>query len=231
MGTILILMGVPGAGKGTQAQRISERFGWPQISTGDILREMAQTDTELGRRIRETQKAGHLVSDDIVGDIIRQRTAQDDCRRGYILDGYPRTEAQARLLDEIIREQRKKLLVIHIVIERESLVKRLSGRRTCPRCHEIYNLYLKPPLEDERCDRCHIPLVQRADDVPDAVAERYDVYQQKTAPLLEYYRERGNVYEVDGERPIEEVFREIVTIVEAHRTPCSADRSQESLSI
>jgi adenylate kinase len=90
---------------------------------------------------------------------------------------------------------------------------------------------LKPPLEDERCDRCHIPLVQRADDVPDAVAERYDVYQQKTAPLLEYYRERGNVYEVDGERPIEEVFREIVTIVEAHRTPCSADRSQESLSI
>jgi adenylate kinase len=228
VGIILILMGAPGAGKGTQAQLISERYGWPQISTGDILREMAQSETEIGRRIRETQKAGHLVSDDIVGLIIRQRTAEDDCRHGYILDGYPRTEAQARLLEEILREQGKELVVVHIVIRRESLVKRLSGRRTCPRCHEIYNLYLKPPREDELCDRCRIGLLQRADDVPEAVAERYDVYEQKTAPLLEYYRQRGGVYEVDGERSIGDVFQEIVAIVEGHRARARRMRGEDN---
>ena len=215
MGAIVVLMGMPGAGKGTHARLIAARFGWPQISTGDILREIAQTETELGRVVRETQKAGQLVSDEILVEIIRERTSRADCERGYILDGYPRTAAQAEFLDVLAREQGKRVIVIHIVVSRDSLVKRLAGRRSCPRCGEIYNVYLRPPREDEVCDRCGTPLLRRADDVPEAIEKRYDVYWEKTAPLLEYYRQRAAFFEVDGERPIEEIFRQIEAIVRA----------------
>jgi adenylate kinase len=212
---IIVLMGMPGAGKGTQARLLAQRFGWPQVSTGDILREIAQTETELGRLVRETQKAGQLVSDEILAEILRERTARADCRRGYILDGYPRTAAQAEFLEQWARAQGKRVIVINIVVSRQSLVERLAGRRSCPQCGEIYNVWLKPPREDELCDRCRVPLVRRADDVPEAIEKRYDVYREKTAPLIEYYRERGALFDVDGERPIEEIFRQIEAIVRA----------------
>ncbi|MCS6816089.1 MAG: adenylate kinase [Blastocatellia bacterium] len=213
VGVIIVLMGMPGAGKGTQARLLAERFGWPKISTGDILREIAETETELGRIVRETQKAGQLVSDEILAEILRERTAQADCQRGYVLDGYPRTAAQAAFLEELANAQGKRVLVINIAVSRESLTRRLAGRRSCPQCGEIYNLWLKPPREDEQCDRCRVPLVQRADDVPEAIEKRYDVYREKTAPLLEYYRQRGAFFEVDGERSIEEIFEQIEAIV------------------
>lgn len=215
MSAIIVLMGMPGAGKGTQARLLAQRFGWPQVSTGDILREIAQTETELGRLVRETQKAGQLVSDEILAEILRERTARADCRRGYILDGYPRTAAQAEFLEQWARAQGKRVIVINIVVSRQSLVERLAGRRSCPQCGEIYNVWLKPPREDELCDRCRVPLVRRADDVPEAIEKRYDVYREKTAPLIEYYRERGALFDVDGERPIEEIFRQIEAIVRA----------------
>lgn len=215
MGAIIVLMGMPGAGKGTQARLLAERFGWPKISTGDILREIAETETELGRIVRETQKAGQLVSDEILTEILRERTAQADCQRGYILDGYPRTVAQAMFLEELARAQGKRVIVINIAVSRQSLVERLTERRSCPQCGEIYNLRLKPPRQDEQCDRCQVPLVRRADDVPEAIEKRYDVYQEKTAPLLEYYRGRVPFFEVDGERSIAETFQQIETIVRA----------------
>jgi len=215
VGAIIVLMGMPGAGKGTQARLLAQRFGWPQVSTGDILREIAQTETELGRLVRETQKAGQLVSDEILAEILRERTARADCQRGYILDGYPRTAAQAEFLEQWARAQGKRVIVINIVVSRQSLVERLAGRRSCPQCGEIYNVWLKPPREDELCDRCRVPLVRRADDVPEAIEKRYDVYREKTAPLIEYYRERGALFDVDGERPIEEIFRQIEAIVRA----------------
>ncbi len=208
-------MGMPGAGKGTQARRLEERLGWPRISTGDILREIAQEETELGRRVRETQKAGQLVSDEILAEILRERTSRPDCARGYILDGYPRTLAQAEFLRELAGAQGKRLLVINIAVSPETLSRRLAGRRSCPRCGEIYNVYLKPPRQDELCDRCGVPLVRRADDVPEAIQKRYDVYREQTAPLLDYYRQHALFFEVDGERSIEEIFRQIEAIVEA----------------
>ncbi len=215
MGAIIVLMGMPGAGKGTQARLLAERFGWPKISTGDILREIAETETELGRIVRETQKAGQLVSDEILAEILRERTAQGDYQRGYILDGYPRTVAQAAFLEELARAQGKRVIVINIAVSRRSLVERLTQRCACPQCGEIYNLRFKPPRQDERCDRCQVPLVRRADDVPEAIEKRYDVYQEKTAPLLEYYRGRTAFFEVDGERSIEEIFQQIEAIVRA----------------
>lgn len=208
-------MGMPGAGKGTQARRLEERLGWPRISTGDILREIAQEETELGRRVRETQKAGQLVSDEILAEILRERTSRPDCARGYILDGYPRTLAQAEFLQQLARAQGKRLLVINIAVSPQMLSKRLAGRRSCPRCGEIYNVYLKPPRQDELCDRCGVPLVRRADDVPEAIQKRYDVYREQTEPLLDYYRQHALFFEVDGERSVEEIFQQIEAIVGA----------------
>ncbi len=215
VGVILVLMGMPGAGKGTQARLIAKRFGWPQVSTGDLLREIAAEETERGRLVRETQRAGQLVSDEILAEILRERTSREDCQRGYVLDGYPRTVTQAAFLDELARAQGKRVIVINIAVSRDSLVKRLAGRRSCPQCGEIYNLHLKPPREDERCDHCGVPLVRRADDVPEAIEKRYEVYREKTAPLVDYYRQHAVFFEVDGERPIEEIFQRIGAIVSA----------------
>jgi adenylate kinase len=210
---IIVLMGVPGSGKGTQGRLISEQFGWPAISTGDILRDIAKTDTEMGRIVKETQKAGQLVSDEIMAELIQARTARADCHASYVLDGYPRTPEQAALLDRIAGEQGKELIVINIAVKRESLVKRLSGRRSCPRCGEIYNLYLRPPSTDMMCDRCQVPLFHRVDDVPEVVGLRYDTYQERTAPLVEYYRNKGCFFEIDGEGTVEDIFSKLQAIL------------------
>jgi adenylate kinase len=146
-------------------------------------------------------------------DLIHERTAREDCQGGYILDGYPRTPEQAEVLDQIAREQGNELVVINIAVNRESLVKRLSGRRSCPKCGEIYNVYMRPPKTDMVCDHCRVPLFHRADDVPEVVGRRYDTYQERTAPLVNYYRGKGNFFEVDGEGTVEEIFSQLQAIL------------------
>lgn len=214
MAKVIVLMGAPGAGKGTQAQLISRRFGWPQISTGDILREMAEQDTPLGRHIKGVLASGRLVSDEILADIIQERTQRDDCRGGYILDGFPRTIHQAELLDRLVRERGHELVVINIAVAPQALVARLAARRICPRCGAVYNMHSRPPREDERCDRCGTPLRMRADDHPDAIRKRLEVYQKETAPVIEYYRQQKKVAEIDGGRSMDEVFQDLVRVIE-----------------
>lgn len=206
-------MGMPGVGKGTQAKLLSERFGWPQISTGDMLREMAQNETPLGQHVREILASGQLVSDDILAEIIQERTRRADCRDGYILDGFPRTVHQAELLDRLMREQGNELTVIEVTVDRDVLLKRLGGRLTCSRCGAIYNVHFQPPRQAGQCDRCGGPLIHRSDDQPEAIGRRLDVYEEKTAPVIEYYRRHGDLITVDGGRPVEQVFEDILKSV------------------
>lgn len=210
MAKVIVLMGVPGVGKGTQAKLLSEKFGWPQISTGDILREMAQSETPLGQSVKEILASGQLVSDDILAEIIQERTRRADCQDGYILDGFPRTVYQAELLSKLIVEQGNSLAVIEVTVDRDTLLKRLSGRLNCSHCGAIYNLYFQPPQRDGICDRCGGSLMHRSDDWPEAISRRLDVYEEKTAPVIEYYRRNGDLITVDGGRAVDEVFQDIL---------------------
>lgn len=218
MGKIIVMAGAPGAGKGTQARLLAEHFGYPQISTGDILRERAQADTELGREIRALQAAGQLVSDDILAEVILTRTSQPDCAEGYILDGFPRTRRQAELLEKLARDQQKDVVVVRIIVSRESLLERLTGRRTCTGCGEIYNVYARPPKREGICDLDGAPLTQRSDDNPEAVSTRLAAYEKLTAPMIDYYRPSGRLHEVDGERPVGEVHSALVGAIDASET-------------
>jgi adenylate kinase len=167
MSKIIVIIGAPGAGKGTQSRLLSEKYSYPQISTGDILREMGRADTPLGRKVKETMAAGRLVSDEILAEVIRARTSQSDCPNGYILDGYPRTLNQAHQLEELALKQGKQVRLARIVVPEEVLFKRLTGRRACPVCGEIYNIYFRPPKVDGICDLDGAALTQRSDDYPE----------------------------------------------------------------
>jgi adenylate kinase len=214
MSKILVIIGAPGAGKGTQSRLLSEKYGYPQISTGDILREMARADTELGRRIKETMAKGELVSDEILAEVILTRTSQPDCDDGYILDGYPRTLDQARLLGELALKQGKQVHLARIVVSEEALFKRLTGRRACPKCGEIYNIYSRPPEVEGVCDIDGEPLTQRSDDTPEAVSRRFDEYRRSTAPLIDYYQQSGRLIELNGERPVSEIFDQLCSVID-----------------
>jgi len=214
MSKIIVIIGAPGAGKGTQSRLLSEKYEYPQISTGDILRDMARADTPLGRKIKETMAAGRLVSDEILAEVIRTRTSQPDCSDGYILDGYPRTLDQARLLEELALNQGKEIRLARIVVSEEALFKRLTGRRACPKCGEIYNIYFRPPKVDEVCDLDGAPLVQRNDDHPESVNKRFEEYKQSTAPLIDYYRQSGRLIELNGELPVNEVFEKLLAALD-----------------
>lgn len=211
---IVVIIGPPGAGKGTQARLLSEHYHIPQISTGDILREMARLETKLGLQLRAIMAAGQLVSDEVLASVIQSRTMQPDCNTGYILDGYPRTPSQARTLEKLARGQGKEVRLVSIEIAREALLQRLTGRRTCPKCGEIYNIYFRPPQQDGSCDVCSSELTHRADDNAETVGTRLTAYEQMTAPLIEYFRESGRLVSVNGEREVQEVFAEISTALE-----------------
>jgi len=211
-----VIIGAPGAGKGTQSRLLSEKYGYPQISTGDILREMARADTPLGRKIRETMAAGRLVGDEILAEVIRTRTSQPDCNDGYILDGYPRTLDQARLLEELASKQGKQIRFARIVVSEEVLSKRLTGRRQCPNCGEIYNIYFRPPKVDCVCDLDGAPLTQRSDDHPEAVGRRLEEYKRSTAPLIDYYSQSGRLIEINGELPVNEVFEKLLAAIDGN---------------
>ena len=213
MSKIIVMIGAPGAGKGTQARLLSEKFAYPQISTGDILREMARADTPLGKEIKVTLASGKLVSDQILAEVILTRTSCEDCKDGFILDGYPRTLEQARMLEELAASQGNEILLVHVVVDEDLLFKRMTGRRVCTKCGEIYNIYSRPPKREGYCDLDGAPLIQRSDDSPETVSRRFEAYRFATAPLIDYYREGGRLIEVEGDRPVEQVFKQLSEII------------------
>ena|SRR5689334_687430 len=214
MSKIIVMIGPPGAGKGTQSRLLSERYHYPQISTGDILREMAQADTPLGREIKATLALGKLVSDEILAEVILARTSLPDCENGYILDGYPRTVNQAHLLEDLAEKQGKEVFLVRIVVNEEQLFKRLTGRWTCPKCGEIYNVEMRAPKIAGVCDLDGTALKQRSDDNPESVTRRFAEYKASTAPLIEYYGQGGRLIEINGEGPVEEVFEKLCSVIE-----------------
>lgn len=212
----IILLGPPGAGKGTQAKQIVERYGIPQISTGDLLRENVKLGTELGKKAKAVMDAGKLVSDELVCDMVAERVARPDCARGYILDGFPRTVGQAQWLDGFLSARGSKLplRVIKITINYDQLFKRLTGRRTCPVCGTIYNMYFNPPKMDEICDKEGAKLISRKDDSEEAIGTRLKAYESETLPLTDYYRQRGVLTEINGDVPPEKVTKDLLSVLD-----------------
>lgn len=214
MSKIIVLIGAPGAGKGTQARLLQERRGIPQISTGDMFREMKNADTPLAKEVQATMAAGKLISDELTYQIVRDRTSRDDCRGMYILDGYPRTAVQAAQLEELAKEQGKEIQAIEVDIAREELMKRLTGRRSCPVCGEIYNIYSKPPKQENVCDfHPDTQLTHRADDNEESVSTRLATYDQQTEPLLKYYEQSGRLQKISGEGELEEIYQIIDKLI------------------
>lgn len=208
----IILLGAPGAGKGTQAEVICDRLQIPTISTGNIIREALKSGTEMGLKAKSFMDAGQLVPDDVVIGIIKERLAKDDCQNGFILDGFPRTIPQAEALDNMGVVIDK---VIDIEVADEKIVNRMSGRRVCEKCGASYHLDYKKPSKDGVCDKCAGALVQRKDDHPDTVKARLDVYHNETEPLKSYYEKQGKLVVVDGQEEIEDTTRLILAAVEA----------------
>ena len=214
MSKIIVLIGAPGAGKGTQARMLQERKGIPQISTGDIFREMKKADTPLAREVQEIMASGKLISDDLTYQIVKERTLRDDCQETYILDGYPRTAVQAKQLEELAEEQGKTIHAIEVDIPREELMKRLTGRRSCSVCGEIYNIYSKPPKVEGFCDfHPETSLTHRADDNEESVSTRLATYDELTEPLLAYYEKSGRLQKIGGDREVEEIYAELEKLV------------------
>ncbi|MBW2999181.1 adenylate kinase [Candidatus Woesearchaeota archaeon] len=205
----LILLGPPGTGKGTQASRLIEKYGIPTISTGEIFRQAFKQGTELGKKAKEYTSKGLLVPDEIVLGIVEERLKQDDCKKGFIFDGFPRTIAQAEALDKITEIDR----VIDITSSEEIIIKRLSSRRQCRECSAIYGINI-PSKQEGVCDKCGGELYQRDDDKEEAVKKRLDVYKKQTEPLIEYYRKKGKLVQVDGEQELQKIFDDIVKALE-----------------
>jgi len=215
----ILLLGAPGVGKGTQAKELVKRWQIPQISTGDLLRANVAQGTELGRTAKEIMGRGELVPDSVVNEMVAVRLTQPDTANGYILDGFPRTLVQAAWLDERLaaRAEGLPVVAVSIQVDYNQLLRRITGRRNCPVCQSIYNVYVKPPQRDGFCDVDGAALVQRADDTEKVFAERMRAYAALTAPVVEHYRASGRFAEVDGDRPIDVVMAGIVAAVERLR--------------
>ncbi|NGQ97206.1 adenylate kinase [Brevibacillus sp. SYP-B805] len=210
----VILMGLPGAGKGTQAERIVEEFHIPHISTGDMFRAAVKNETPLGLQAKSYMDQGLLVPDEVVIGIVRERLAQDDCAKGFLLDGFPRTVPQAEALTATLKELGREIdHVIHIDVERNVLIERLTGRWICPVCGASYHTLFNPPKAAGICDKDGGTLYQRDDDKPEVVAQRLDVNIAQTQPLIEYYSKQGLLRTIDGERNIDVVFAEIASLL------------------
>lgn len=215
MDKIIVLIGAPGAGKGTQARLLHERRGIPQISTGDMFREMKTLNSPLAREVQAIMASGKLISDEITYRIVRERTSMSDTSGTYVLDGYPRTAVQAKQLEDLAKEQGKEIRAVEVDVDREELTKRLTGRRSCPVCGEIYNIFSKPPKVEGRCDiHPEAVLDHRADDSAEKVRVRLETYDELTKPLLEYYESTGRLKRVDGSGDIEKIYREVENVIE-----------------
>jgi len=199
----VVLLGPPGAGKGTLAQRLASELGYLHLSTGDVLRDEVARGTELGRLAKEYMDKGELVPDEVILSMVKEHVGD---RRGVLFDGFPRTLAQAEGLAEIAPVD----VVVYLEIGRDEVVRRLSARRVCPKCGAVYNLVTQPPKEDERCDRCGEALVQRRDDTPEVISRRFEVYLRDSAPLVKYYEEKGILVRVDAARSPEEVLADVL---------------------
>ncbi|OEF96438.1 adenylate kinase [Vulcanibacillus modesticaldus] len=210
----IVLMGLPGAGKGTQAEKIVEEFKIPHISTGDMFRSAIKEGTEMGLQAKSYMDQGLLVPDEVVIGIVRERLGKDDCKDGFLLDGFPRTVAQAEALDELLEQMSKKIdHVINIAVDKESLLERLTGRRICSNCGATYHLIYNPPKVDGICDKCGGELYQRDDDKEETVATRLEVNIKQTEPLLKFYQEKDLLRTIDGNQKIDEVFESIAKIL------------------
>ena len=212
----LVLIGAPGGGKGTQAKMLIEKYGIPQVSTGDLLREAVAAGSPLGVRAKQAMDAGQLVSDDIVLDMIRERLAKPDAKKGFILDGFPRNLAQAAALDKMLEKIGGSLqTALHIDVDMDVLMKRLTGRRTCTACGQMYNVYFSAPRVENVCDKCGGKLMQRSDDNESTIGNRLKVYESQTAPIIDYYRKQGKLRTVSGMGDIKAIFGSILKILES----------------
>ena len=208
----LILLGPPGAGKGTVGGKLSEIYNLPLISSGDLLRENVNNHTELGEKANSYIKRGELVPDELVEKIIEDRIKKEDCNYGFILDGFPRTLKQAEDLEKIFQDEGS-LIVIYLSASDEFLIKRLSNRRICENCGAIYHLINLPPKKEGICDKCGGKLIQREDDKPEVIKKRIDVYHKLTQPIIDYYRKKGNFFEISGEGKLEETITKIKEVL------------------
>ncbi len=214
MSKIVVLIGAPGAGKGTQARLLEDRRQIPQISTGDMFREMKTLDTPLAKEVQSIMASGKLISDELTFQIVRERTSKPDAEGTFVLDGYPRTAVQAEQLEQLAAEQGKDIQAVEVDVPRDELLKRLTGRRSCPVCGEIYNIYSKPPTLDGFCDEHpETQLEHRADDSEDKVRVRLETYDELTKPLLDYYERSGRLTKIDGTRDIGEIFSELNELI------------------
>ena len=208
----IIMLGAPGAGKGTQAKQIAAKYEIPHISTGDIFRENIKKGTELGKKAQEYMNRGELVPDDLVIEIATTRLLEDDCKNGFLLDGFPRTVYQAEKLDEFLQSHDSKIdNVIDIAVGKDELIERLTGRRVCKSCGASFHVVNIPPKQEGICDYCGGELIQRADDNLETVTNRIDVYEDQTMPLIDYYEKAGTLTHIDGSTGLDNVFADIVS--------------------
>lgn len=218
----VILLGAPGAGKGTQAKVIAGRYGIPHISTGDILRDDVARGTELGMKAKAVMERGELVPDPLILDMVSDRLACVDCDKGFVLDGFPRTTAQAEWLDRYLTTRtfgglELPPIVINVQVGYNQLLQRLTGRRSCPTCERIYNVYFQPPRREGVCDFDGAPLIQRKDDTEEVISERLKTYERQTLPLADYYRRQGRLYGVNGELSVDQVTAEVLSLIDKLR--------------
>ncbi|MGI6551303.1 MAG: adenylate kinase [Syntrophomonadales bacterium] len=213
----VILVGPPGAGKGTQAETIVEHFKIPHVSTGDMFRDAVRQGTELGKRAQEYMNAGKLVPDEVTIGIVKERLSQPDCDKGFLLDGFPRTVVQAEALDGIMDSLGKKIeVVVNIAVPDEIIVERIVGRRSCKKCNTVYHTKFNPPKVEGICDKCGEPLFQRADDQEETAVQRLRVYAEQTNPVLDFYSKKGVVKDIDGNRARSAVWEDVKKALESY---------------
>ena len=210
----IVMLGAPGAGKGTQAIKIADKYDIPHISTGDIFRANIKCGTELGQKAKSYIDKGELVPDEVTIGMLLDRIAQDDCKNGYVLDGFPRTIPQAESLTEALKSQGDRIdFALNIDVPDEAIIKRMSGRRACPKCGATYHIVYAAPKTENICDKCGTELIIRSDDKPETVKDRLNVYHQQTEPLIAYYKTAGVLREVDGTQELPKVFEDVVAIL------------------
>jgi adenylate kinase len=208
----IILLGPPGSGKGTQGDLIAEKYGYPKYSSGDLLRKAVRENTPLGKEAAAVMKKGELVDDEIVIELIREKISGQESKHGYILDGFPRNINQANKLKSMTGPTRE--IVLDIQLSEEDIIERLSDRLICPECKAIYSGKSQKQKKNMQCEKCDVDLIQRADDKPEVIRERMKVYEEQTKPLIDYYKEKKNYYPIDGSRSIEQVFKEICSVLD-----------------